>query len=135
MIESELNRDGGSHLLSFVTDVTGTYLSIHADLNGVNFLIEELQQLRESLEANDCPHTHLFSSESFGVLTSAKLDEQKLEFQTVEHVKIYGWNQEWAVRHRLKRERRNNGEGKNGDMEDETKGPVKSKNSDEGSER
>jgi Immunity protein 32 len=92
-----------NYLLSFVTDASGDFLSVHADLGGVEVLIEELQRLRSQLLENDCPHTHLFSAEwGGGELTTTKLQNQPGEDNTVHHVKIYGWNEEWAVRHGLK---------------------------------
>jgi hypothetical protein len=91
------------HLLSFVTSASGGYLAVHADLAGITMLIDELEILREQLEQNDCPHTHLFSPEAAGSeLTPTKIADQKDENNVVCHVKIYGWNEEWAVRHGLK---------------------------------
>jgi hypothetical protein len=64
-------------------------------------LIDELESLREQLESNDCPHTHLFSWGQGG-LTTTKLTDQESAVNIVDQVKIYGWNQEWAHRHGLK---------------------------------
>jgi hypothetical protein len=89
------------HLLSFVTDTDGNYLSIHADLAGITMLIDELETLREQLEKNDCPHTHLLSYGANSELSSTKLLDQQYENTIVDHVKIYGWNEEWAVKHGL----------------------------------
>lgn len=76
---------------------------MHADLAGITMLIDELELLRQQLEKNDCPHTHLSSPEAAGdELTSTKIADQEHENNIVCHVKIYGWNEEWAVRHRLK---------------------------------
>ena len=98
-----MSDETGQHLLSFVTNVSGNYLAVHADLRGINLLIEELQRLRQQLELNDCPHTHLFSAEASGdELTTSKLVDQVAEVNVVHHVKIYGWNEEWAKRHGLK---------------------------------
>ena len=91
------------HLLSFVTDETGQYLTVHADLEGVKRLIEELEHVRDQLELDDCPHTHLFSEVAGGnELTNTKIADQEHEVNLVYHVKIYGWNEEWAIRHGLK---------------------------------
>jgi hypothetical protein len=92
------------HLLSFVTNDSGDQVTIHADLAGISLLIEELLSLPEQLELNECPHTHLFSQawEGQDELTTTKLGHQKMESVVVEHVKINGWNEEWAVRHGLK---------------------------------
>lgn len=89
-------------LLSFVTDATGGYLAIHADLAGITMLIDELESLREQLESQDCPHTHLFSFTPNFELTTTKLVDQNDEVNVVHHVRIYGWNEEWARRHGLK---------------------------------
>ena len=89
------------HLLSFVTDATGAYLAVHADLAGITILIDQLKSLREQLELNDCPHAHLFAGSPNRELTTTKLDSQEGEVNVVHHVKIYGWNDEWARRHGL----------------------------------
>jgi hypothetical protein len=91
------------HLLSFVTDQSGTFLSIHADLAGITMLIDELEGLRELLLEDDCPHSHLFGAAmSSPQLTSTKFSDDTDEKNLVWHVKIYGWNEEWAMRHGLK---------------------------------
>jgi len=90
------------HLLSFVTDHTGAYLAVHADLAGITMLIDELEGLREQLVLNDCPHTHLFSFlPDSNALTTTKLDSHVDEVNVVHSVKIYGWNEEWSRRHGL----------------------------------
>ena len=95
--------DKTDHLLSFVTDKTGNMVSIHVDLPGVEILIGELELLRQQLRDNDCPHTHLFSPVSGGSeLTTTKLMNHPGEDNVACHVKIYGWNDEWANRHGLK---------------------------------
>ncbi len=91
-----------SHLLSVVTDKSGQYVAVHVDLAGITMLIDELEMLREQLEQNDCPHTHLFCWGGQSELSMTKLADQKCEINIVQHVKIYGWNEEWAVRHALK---------------------------------
>ena len=95
-----------NHLLSFVTDESGGMVSIHVDLAGANFLLSKLERIRDQLVEDDCPHTHLFT-ESAGVsgeLTETKLGSQPNELNNVVHVKIYGWNEEWALKHGLKKE-------------------------------
>ena len=78
-------------------------VSIHVDLPGLELLISQLELLRSQLKSNDCPHTHLTA---YGIdddlLTTTKLSDQPAEFHQVSHVKIYGWTEEWAVRHGLK---------------------------------
>ena len=90
------------HLLSVVTDEDGSQVFIHLDLAGVNYLLKELSHLKAQLEDNDCPHFHLFTEEwGGGELTSSKLPDQKDEKHQVHHLKIYGWNEEWKVKHKL----------------------------------
>ena len=93
-----------SHLLSFVTDETGQYLAVHADLEGVKLLIKELEHLRDGLDLDDCPHSHLFCglNPATDELTATKIATQEGEVNIVLHVKIYGWNEKWARYHRLK---------------------------------
>lgn len=94
---------GEPHLLSFVTDASGESLAVHADLAGITMLIDELEILRRELEQGDCPHAHLFSFTSQdSALTTTKLAGQETEVNIVRHVKIYGWNEEWARRHGLR---------------------------------
>jgi hypothetical protein len=38
------------HLLSFVTDSSGDYVAVHADLAGITMLIDELEWLRENCQ-------------------------------------------------------------------------------------
>lgn len=90
------------HLLSFVTDKSGSMVTIHADLSGIELLIRELEEIRELLNEDDCPHTHLFSRRATGnELTETKLQGQPAEEKIVHHVKIYGWNDDWAKKHGL----------------------------------
>ena len=101
--------NGPSHLLSVVTNSDGRMVSIHADLAGVELLLEELTHLRDQLLKDDCPHTHLFSFiPGDSQLTTTKLSDQEMEVTTVDHVQIYGWNAEWAIQHGLLPESRPN---------------------------
>jgi hypothetical protein len=96
------------YLMSFVTDATGAYVAVHLDLQGVKNLIRELEGIKRQLELNDCPHSHLFSCAGPpDGLTGTKIASQENEVNIVHHVKIYGWNEEWAERHGLK-PRKNN---------------------------
>ena len=95
-----LNLAYQNYLLSFVTDDSGGMVSVHMDLNGADRLIETLSRLRDSLMENDCPHDHLFCDDG---LTMTMLATQENEKNSVGHVKIYGWNDEWAVKHGLRR--------------------------------
>jgi hypothetical protein len=101
-----MSDENESYLMSFVTDATGTYVAVHLDLQGVNNLISELEGLKRQLELNDCPHAHLMADTGPpNGLTSTKIASQKDEVNSVYHVKIYGWNEEWAHKHGLKPEK------------------------------
>ena len=90
------------HLLSLVTDEDGTQVFIHLDLAGVNYLLKELSHLKVQLENNDCPHSHFFTEEwGGGELTNTKLADQEDEKHQVQHLKIYGWNDELKIKHKL----------------------------------
>ena len=90
------------HLLSFVTDDDEHQVFIHVDLAGVEFLLNKLCNIKKQLEENDCPHSHLFTEEWGGEeLSSTKLASQEDEQNQVHQVKIYGWNDEWKVKHKL----------------------------------
>jgi hypothetical protein len=98
-----MDSDALTHLLSLVTSKDGDYVAVHAGVAGITLLIKELQALKRQLELDDCPHAHLFTADWAGdVLTTTKLADQEDENNIVHHVKIYGWNKEWASRHGLK---------------------------------
>lgn len=92
-----------NHLLSFVTNIDGGVVTIHTDLNGISLLIGRLVLIRDQLVKGECPHTHLHSKEAVGdELSTTKLADQPNESSIVHQVKIYGWNDEWAVIHGLR---------------------------------
>ena len=89
-------------LLSFVSNQDGDIVTVHTDRAGLDLLISELISLRDLLEKNECGHAHLFSPFFGGDdLTETKLANQAEEQHVVHHVKIYGWNEEWAKKHKL----------------------------------
>ncbi|MEX2113924.1 MAG: Imm32 family immunity protein [Pirellulales bacterium] len=92
------------HLLSFVTNTSGDYLAIHADLAGIDLLIRELGLLRHALLQDQVEHTHLQYIDVPGdELSPTKLENQPDEVNVVTHVKIYAWNDHWARHHKLKK--------------------------------
>jgi len=91
-----------SRLFSVVSSEEGDQVFIHLDLDGVDYLINELNQIKIMLNENNCPHTNLFTKEWGGSeLSSSKLLAQKDEVNQVNHLKIYGWNDEWKRKHKL----------------------------------
>ena len=94
--------DDVKHLLSFVSNTEGNMLSVHMDKNGISYLIDKLALLRQLIDRGECEHFHLFTADSIGSdLSSTKLDGSIDESTVVQQVKMYGWTQEWAERHRL----------------------------------
>ena len=91
------------YLLSFSSSQDGDEISLHADNEGLNVLIKELESLRKSLEVDEAPHSHLMS-ESWGMddLTESMLPSEKKEnYRQVHHVKLYAWAKEWRTKHGL----------------------------------
>lgn len=94
--------DNVKHVLSFVSNAEGNMLSIHMDRDGIDYLIDKLSLLRQLIDRGECEHCHLFTADSIGSdLSSTKLVGSIDETTIVQHVKLYGWTQEWAERHRL----------------------------------
>src|SRR5688572_26371047 len=85
------------HLLSFVTNASGKFLTVHADLAGITMLIDELECLRAELELNRYTHSHLFSFLPSGSqLTTTKIAGDECDVNIVEQVDICGWDAESA---------------------------------------
>jgi hypothetical protein len=75
-------------------------VSIHADVTGLGVLIATLQRLKAEVESGLCEHDHL----GVGPFGDAQLSERKgcETGDLVSHVKIYGWTEEWLVKHKFK---------------------------------
>jgi hypothetical protein len=85
-------------LLAFVYEENQIFL--HLDSEGVDLLIKELEYIKTKLAENDCPHTHLFSSEWGGwELSSSRVLDGEDTGEPIHHLKIFGWNEEWANKH------------------------------------
>ena len=90
------------HLLSFVTNDKGTMVSIHANLSGLDLLIDMLGRLRNEVAHGNCEDAHLFTdNESVEELTSSRLVTSDCEKTVAMHVKFYAWTDEWAKHHKL----------------------------------
>jgi hypothetical protein len=87
------------HVLCFVVGPDGE-LFIHADAKGMDILENSIKTMQTQLTNNDCPHDHLFSTSwGGGDLT----EKQGIQTGTlIQHVKIFGWNEEWAQKHGFK---------------------------------
>jgi len=73
---------------------------IHLDLEGVDLLLRELEHVKKKLIEGDCPHTHLFSSEWGGwELSNSRMMDSGDRGVPIHHLKIFGWNEEWAEKH------------------------------------
>jgi hypothetical protein len=89
-------------LLSFVTNREGNMVSIHMNQDGLTYLLEKLESLKALVANGQCEDAHLFTSDSIGnELSSTKLESVPTEINLVQHVKLYGWTDEWASAHGL----------------------------------
>ncbi|WP_076426729.1 Imm32 family immunity protein [Aquipseudomonas alcaligenes] len=90
-------------LLSIATDQGGEVVHIHADLSGLKHLRSELERMIESLEKNQCDHTHLRSEDWAGYeLTTSMLETEKAAgCRQVHHLKISSWNDIWKIKNEL----------------------------------
>jgi len=91
-----------NHLLSFITNGSGDVITVHTDINGIDYLLSILGLLRTQMVRGECPHEHLFSADwGRGDLTTSKLSDQPEEEKIVHHVKIYGWTDSWKTKQNL----------------------------------
>ena len=90
-------------LLSFVTDSSGSVVSVHADLSGLKKLKDSVELMISKLESNECDNDHLRTEDWAGYeLTASMLKSEKESgCNQVHHVKIYAWNPEWKTKHEL----------------------------------
>lgn len=86
-------------LLAFVASEDSDEIFLHVDKAGVDILIQSLERIRKHLEKNEVEHDHLFSNEwgSWELSVSDMMDNEK--GKPIHHVKIFGWNDEWADKH------------------------------------
>lgn len=93
-----------NHLLSFAVNEECTMISLHADIGRLNLMIDSLVRLRDLVAAGKCEDLHFFADEALGgELTSTMLTDSASEARVAQHVKVYGWTEEWAKRHGLLR--------------------------------
>jgi hypothetical protein len=74
------------HLLTFEVDRAAERLEIHADSAGLEFLIRELQRLRDAATQD---HTHLMTDDWGGSGLSG--ERQNANAEPLKHVKIFKW--------------------------------------------
>lgn len=88
------------YLLSVLADKGQVF--VHADRKGLTRLIDELVSLRDKVDAGVCEHVHLMSSAWGG----SDLSEEKGcgEGDLADHLKIYAWTDQWAVKHGFKKQ-------------------------------
>jgi predicted transcriptional regulator len=93
-----MNRE--NHILTLVAD-DSSQLHLHADAAGLDLLIRNLERLRSKIAQGECDHDHMMTeSWGDGALTESMGCEE--EGQVINHLKIYGWTDEWAKNHGFK---------------------------------
>jgi len=90
-------------MLSIVSDPAGDVVHIHGDLAGLEVLERAVAQLKEIVAAGGCQDSHLFSASWGGSeLTETMLEqEHSAGWTQVNHIKLFGWTQDWSARHGL----------------------------------
>jgi hypothetical protein len=91
------------HTLSVIADADGQ-ISIHADAEGLAVLIATLERLKRNIEAGSCEHDHLFSEAWGGHELSETMGCEEKGY-VIHHVKVYGWTEEWALKHGFRNEK------------------------------
>src|SRR5687768_15012884 len=85
-------------LLALVYEENQVFM--HVDSEGLELLLRELEHIKKKLSEDECPHTHLFTSEwGGGELSAAQMMDEKDKGEPIHHLKIFGWNEEWAEKH------------------------------------
>jgi hypothetical protein len=87
------------HFLSFSTSQEGDQVFIHADAEGLDVLIASLTRVRLKLKDDVCEHDHFMSDAWGGSDLSTRTLGSDGPSRAVDHVKIYGWTKEWAIKH------------------------------------
>lgn len=90
-------------MLSIISDPAGNVVHIHGDLAGLEMLERAVAQLREVVASGGCQDSHLFSPAwGGGDLTETMLDQERSAgWAQVNHLKLFGWTEDWSVRHGL----------------------------------
>ena len=90
-------------MLSIVSESNGDVVHIHGDLAGLEALEQALRRVREQVAAGVCEDNHLFSNSWGGKdLTETMLEsERETGARQVQHLKLFGWTDEWSVKHGL----------------------------------
>jgi hypothetical protein len=92
-----------AHLISIAVDPVGRQMYLHLDKAGLDHLLDELHSLRDALEHDEAPHTHLFgpsngSDELSETMLSSESDEGCF---SIIHLKVYAWSDDWHMKHCL----------------------------------
>ena len=76
------------HLLTFELSEEKDELHVCADVNGLDFLIQQLSRLREQMQTEESEHVDLFTEEWGGL----ELSSESQIGEIINHVKIISWN-------------------------------------------
>lgn len=89
------------YILNLTQDGDGV-THLHADKAGLETLIQRLQHLSSAIDDGICEHDHLMSEEWAGDELSTQNGIVADGHNTVHHLKLFGWTDEWAVKHGFK---------------------------------
>jgi len=93
-MDNRINEPVVDHLLTFVKDPNSDEIFMHIDVQGLDFLIGELQEIREGLVEDRFDHDHFFTPDWAGWQLSNIMPEfeKKAGSTLIHHLKIYGWS-------------------------------------------
>jgi len=88
--------DTPSHVLALVR-TSESVVHLHADIAGLDRLIQALTFVRDKTVQGICEHEHLMSHSWGGHDLSEHSGPENGEL--VHHLKIFGWTDDWAAKH------------------------------------
>lgn len=88
-------------MINLTSDGDGV-VHLHADKDGLDYLISSLQHLRDKIDQDICEHDHLMTESWGGHDLSEKNPLIPEDHSMVHHLKIMAWTDEWTEKHGFK---------------------------------
>jgi hypothetical protein len=85
-----------------LTQDDGGVVHLHGDAAGLDTLIAKLSHIRAQIDQGICEHDHLKSADWGGDELSTKNGISAEGHTLVQHLKLFGWTDEWAEKHGFK---------------------------------